>query len=137
MYLICVATSLLPSLPLVPLRFTYYLTGYTSYNETVTTSSSKGTKADLIRRLQQYKDDRARKESDGSDRGLDTECDAILVVLTEIGSEEDMKGTAKGLFTKESEEEELCIDDVRGKISIGTRRGLNLAGLPEEVSFFC
>ncbi|KAA8892897.1 hypothetical protein FN846DRAFT_788650 [Sphaerosporella brunnea] len=59
-----------------------------------------------------------------------TECDAILVTRSELGDEEEMKRDAKDAL---GQEEELHVEDVRGELFVGNRRGLSLAGLPERV----
>ncbi|KAA8895182.1 hypothetical protein FN846DRAFT_912061 [Sphaerosporella brunnea] len=73
-----------------------------------------------------------------------TTCDAILVTRSELGDEEEMKKDAKDAFgqaLQEAEmaltgEEELHVQDVRGELFVGNRRGLSLAGLPERVRVF-
>jgi hypothetical protein len=44
-----------------------------------------------------------------------------------------MKRNAKEFFAKELEED-LYVEDIRDQIAVGNRRGLSLAGLPEQVT---
>ncbi|KAA8893635.1 hypothetical protein FN846DRAFT_923541 [Sphaerosporella brunnea] len=56
-----------------------------------------------------------------------TECDAILVTRSELGEEEEMKQDAKDAPGQALQEEELHVEDVRGELFVGNRRGLSFA----------
>ncbi|RPB05784.1 hypothetical protein L873DRAFT_1832544 [Choiromyces venosus 120613-1] len=88
-----------------------------------------GTKADLVKRL---KNQKSREELSPEDQD-DSECDAILVTQSKTGSEEEMKSEAKDAPGQAPQEEELEVENVRGELFVGNRRGLGFAGLPERV----
>ncbi|KAF8531573.1 hypothetical protein BDD12DRAFT_800063 [Trichophaea hybrida] len=62
----------------------------------------------------------------------DTECDAILVTRSEIGSEEELKKDAKDALGQALQEEELHVHDVRGELFVGNLRGLSFANFKDK-----
>lgn len=92
--------------------------------------NATGTKTDLVGRLQNDWKDREAPSPEGQG---DIECDTILVTRSELGGEEEMKKGAKAAFKQALSEEELTVEDVRGELFVGNRRGLNLAGLSTRV----
>jgi hypothetical protein len=97
--------------------------------------SPAGKKADLIKLLQYNAKNRevsfAAEEASGAES--ETKCDATLVARSEIRGKEEMKRDAKDALGQALEQEELHVEDVRGELFVGNRRGLNLAGLPKRV----
>ena len=89
-----------------------------------------GTKADLSKRLEENKRNRVLLSPESQE---DTKCDAILVASSELGGDEAMKEDAKDALQQALKTDELHVEDVRGELFVGNRRGLNLAGLPKLV----
>jgi len=88
--------------------------------------STVGTKVQLIGRLEE--DERNQMLSPDSQDGM--EYDAILVARSGVGGEEEMERDAEDALGQALEEEELCVEEVRGELVVCNRRGLSFAGLP-------
>jgi len=88
-----------------------------------------GTKADLTKRLEENERNQVLLSPESQEH---TKCDAILVARSELGDDEGMKEDAKDALAQ-ALKEELQVEDVRGKLFVGNRRGLNLAGFPARV----
>jgi len=89
---------------------------------------STGTVADLVQRLQNF---RNRDPSSSPDEN-DPMAEAILVTESKVCGEEDMKTEAKAAFVKVLANDELNVTTVRGEVYVCNSRGLGLAGLPER-----
>ncbi|KAF8246400.1 hypothetical protein K440DRAFT_662155 [Wilcoxina mikolae CBS 423.85] len=91
--------------------------------------STRGNNATLSKCLQ----DHAQASSGPSKEQEELECDAVLMTRSEVGDQEEMKEDAKSAFRKALDEEDLHVEEVRGKLFVGNRRGLNLAELMPRV----
>jgi hypothetical protein len=86
--------------------------------------STGESKAQLIGRLEDDERSRVLLSPNSQDTGCGMDCDAILVASSEVGGEEEMKTDAKSTLGQALEEEELCVEEVRGELVVGNRRGL-------------
>jgi hypothetical protein len=93
--------------------------------------STSGSHTTLSKRLQDHAQTSSgpSKEQEENDSDAELECDAVLMTPSEVGDQEEMKGDAKSAFRKALDEEDLHVEEVRGKSFVGNRRGLNLAEL--------
>jgi len=58
----------------------------------------------------------------------DTECDVVLAARVDIGGEEEMRQSGKDALQQELVTQELEVEEAAGKLVVGNRRGLSLAG---------
>jgi hypothetical protein len=89
---------------------------------------SHGNKATLLKRLGKHAKSAAASASHDEEPESDTECDAVLATKIDIGGEEEMRQSGKDALQQELVTRELDVEEAGGKLMVGNRRGLSLAG---------